>query len=539
MGGIRLVSSRAFFGYAKRAHGLKAGGFVRVGIAGAVSWRSVEERCGKALIQSGKNVECRMLISMTKPESPYLEGEVSDSIKEVLEAIQVWGYGRVGRNPAEIPGIIDLTRYRQRQAYRNDVPAHKVHEWARATPEVEDPVYKGQMDLIYAKFRTTAYQDPVILCGIAHHIDEIHAAAQVLYPHAASNLHRPLLATVPISMLNGFSLRDAAGEHGVVLQDGLRCAPLQVASEIGRHLFVPHPKGVCVDIDPQNLISRLGLDTQWADSFLGYSLKDVSEPHMFVPSDQRRDEIRAGDARHAYEAIGAGFRTFVLAHEYAHCLLGHLNQIQPTFDGPRMMRVEKFIEETITLAHLKYPQYDQASDEQLTAFALTHALEFEADEVGLKLLINVLRNSGADRGTRNMWLMGALAFFWYVEILERVHRTFEMGDSWFGNDLYENDFHVQGLLLRPTHPAPLERADVLVQTMLFEEVEEWVKQDVLASWRWLTALHEKAWKIAGPVVAAAIVSQKLTVDPKWADEIPIELVAIGVRTSPRSSSCNG
>lgn len=458
----------------------------------------------------------------------------ANSIKEKLEAIQVWSYGRVGRDPTEIPGIIDLMRYRQRQAYRNDIPAHNIHKWARATPEVPDPVYRGQMDLIYGKFRTTAYQDPMILGGIAHHIDEIATSAQALYPEAACKLHAPLLATVPISLLNGFALQDAEGRHGIVLQDGLRYAPLQVASEIGRHLFVSQPNCIGVDFDPQSLFARLGEDADWADSLLSYFLRDTSEPHMLAPSDQRWEEIRTGDARHAYRSIEAGFRTFVLAHEYAHCLMGHIDQIQPAFSGPRMMRAPEFIVETTELARSKYPQFGQASDEQLMAFAVTHALEFEADQVGLKLLVQVLRKSGADRSIVHMWLTGALAFFWYVEMLERVHRTFEMGDSWFGDDLYEIDFHVHGLLLRPTHPAPLERADELVQMVLHEEPEDWIRQAVLVSWHWLCAFHERAWRTSGPVLAATIVSENLKVDAKWADDIPLELMAIGVSSNRRS-----
>jgi hypothetical protein len=313
------------------------------------------------------------------------------------------------------------------------------------------------MDEIYAQFRTTAYQDPVILGGIAASIEQIAQAARTLFPNRAAALAPPVIATVPIALLNGFAMQDKAGHSGIVLQEGLRFTPFYIASEIGRHLFVEHPNGIGVDIDPKSLVARFTASTDWADGLIGIFVRDAFEPHMQAPSEERRVEIKASDAWHAYAAIEYGFKTFVLAHEYAHCLNRHIDQLLSDTNGPRLMRSRELIKEAIELARQKYPQHPAASDEQLRAFAVVHALEFDADNVALELLIEVLRDKVADEGTRLMWILGALAFFWYAELTERVHRTFRLGDAWFDDELYTKDFHVQSLLLRPTHPAPIER----------------------------------------------------------------------------------
>lgn len=456
--------------------------------------------------------------------------ESTETIKQKLEALQVWSYGRVGRDPAEMPEHIDLARYRQRQIYLSDIPPNRVHEWIRTSPEVTDPQYREHMDEIYAKFRTTAYQDPVILGAIAGSIDPITEAARALFPKPAGELEPPLIATVPISMLNGFAMQDDAGRSGIVLQEGLRFTPFLMASEIGRHLFVEHAQGVGVDIGPESLLARLGADTTWSDTLIGVFVLDASEPHIFGPSEERRAEIEASPARHGYLAIEAGFQTFVLAHEYAHCLNRHIDQLLSGAKGPCLMRDPDLIKATIGLAQQKYPQHPPPSDEQLLAFAMVHALEFEADTVAMKLLIEMVKNKIADEGTRHMWIMGALAFFWYAEIGERVHRTFHLLDSWFEDELYTKDLQVQSLLLRPTHPAPLERARILLSMVFHDLEEEWLHRAVFGSWMWLDALFQTAWNTTRPVVVATVIKKSLCIDRKWVDDIPLHLTAIGVRS---------
>jgi hypothetical protein len=456
--------------------------------------------------------------------------EPTGGIKQELEALQVWSYGQIGRDPAEIPEHIDLSRYRQRQTYLPDVPAHKVHEWIRASSEIADPQYRAAMDEVYAQFRTTAYQDPVILGGIAHSIEQIAQAARMLFPDRAAALVPPVIATVPIALLNGFAMQDRAGHSGIVLQEGLRFAPLHMASEIGRHLFVEHPECIGVDFDPKSLVARLAASTDWADKLIGIFVRDASEPHMLAPTEERLVEIQTSDARHAYAAIDAGFKTFVLAHEYAHCLNRHIDQLLMGTNGPRLMRDMELMKEAIELARQKYPQHPAASDEQRRAFAMLHALEFDADRVALELLIQALRNKVADEGTRLMWIVGALALFWYVELTERVHRTFRLGDVWFDDELYTKDFHVQSLLLRPTHPAPIERAISLLTMVSHEYREGWIQSAVFGGWRWLDALFETAWATTRPLVAAAVDKQGLRIDRKWVDGIPLHLIAIGVKS---------
>jgi hypothetical protein len=446
-----------------------------------------------------------------------------------IEDLQVWSYRHLGRDPADLPRSIDLHRYRQREFYGNRIPAHQVHAWIEQQPEIEDPVYRRQMDEVYARFRTTPYQDPVILGGIAHGLDEISRAAQRLYPEEASAMRAPVAATVPISILNGFALEDDEGQGGIVLQDGLRFTPLLLASELAPHFLVEHPEGIGVDLDPDRVRGRLASDETLSDQFLSHYVRDVTEPNSYGLNPQRQAAMFEGAERGVYLGLQGGFQTFVVAHEFAHCLRRHVRQTRPDYAGPRWARHDEEVQAALDRAESRYASYPEPDREQLAAFRFTHALEFDADRVAFALLVDLLQERYGPSADSHMLVLGALSFFWYSEMLERVQRTVVEGNAWFGNPLYTEDLAVQGLLERPTHPAPLERGQALLSAALRGGAPDWAKQAALSSWHWLEALFETAWHTTRPVVAAAVRARGLGIDRKWIDQVPAEVAAIGIK----------
>lgn len=385
------------------------------------------------------------------------------------------------------------------------------------------------MDELYRRFRTTPYQEPTILAGIASPgWDHIQSTSERIFPDAVIGLGSPLLASIPVSLLNGFVLQDA-GSHAIVFGEGVRFFPYHLVSEIGRFLFADTADG-WTTVDTDTLSAALGATTDWSDRLFGILTRDAIEPDMQVPSEARHREIEESPLKEAYDAIVDGFKTFILAHEYAHCLNRHLNQITAAPGKPLLVRSDEVIREAKMLAVTKYSHIPFPEQPQRWAFTHYHALELDADATALTLVIEGAMDESRGLGTYGkLTIFGAMLFWWYAEITERVHRTFQLGSAWFDDRLYSHDWSAQSLLLRPTHPAPLERADETLAHAYQRYGDNAAVVDTLsAAWEWLSMFFDTGWLQTRDTLAAVIKNHRLVVHRKWITRIPDAGLKLGV-----------
>lgn len=450
--------------------------------------------------------------------------ELSRSVQAIVENLQAWAYREIGRDPGEVPGIIDQLKYKKRRDAYRDEP------WAIPTVEI-DEVDRPDADRLYERWRTTAYQDPVILRGVASEFDNIARAAAAVFPDAAITSGSPLLATVPLGLLNGFVFKDTHGRHAIIIEEGMRFAPLWLAKEIGDHLFAEEAGRIHVYSDPDSLNQRFAGDWSWCDKLLAGYLTDASNPGIIQPTEENARAALSGPGAQLYTAIADGFKAFVVAHEYAHCLNRHIDQRGANWDKARIMRNGQQLGDAMRRGIEKYPAHPLPSIRQLHAFIYEHAMEMDADLTAMILVIESFR-AGDDKPT--VWtflrLVGAIAFFWHIEMTERVLRTFDLGSKWFEDELYNVDLVVQGLYYRATHPAPLERLWAVIQG-LSERYEHnaFLGQLATAATGCVSSIFSKAWEVSRDVVFFAIEDRRLTLDSKWVREIPLSAPQIGAR----------
>lgn len=450
-------------------------------------------------------------------------------VQQRIERLQAWAYRYVGRDPEEVATTVDALRYRLRPDYVTGDTLEDLLAAIPSYPSTADPRQRAEMDALYEQFHTTRYQEPTILAGIASPgWDQIQATSRRVFPEAAAGLDSPWLATIPVALLNGFVMRET-GHHAIVFGEGLNYFPYHLASEIGRFLFVESADG-WQTTDPGTLTGVLTSTTEWSDRLFGILMRDAIEPDMQVPSAARHREIAEGPLKDAYDAIVDGFKTFVVAHEYAHCLHRHLDQITAGPNKPVLVRADEVIKEARALAAAKYSHIPFPERPQRWAFTHIHALELDADATALTLVVEAAMGDKRALGPYGkLKLVGALLFWWYAEMSERVHRTFQLGAAWFDDELYSRDWSTQSLLLRPTHPAPLERAHETLAQAYQRYADNAVVVDALSSaWEWLSIFFDTAWLQTRAALASVIRNQGLALHRKWVTAIPDTGVTLGV-----------
>jgi len=80
-------------------------------------------------------------------------------------------------------------------------------------------------------------------------------------------------------------------------------------------------------------------------------------------------------------------------------------------------------------------------------------------------------NIALDQGAEDPFLawyfseIGMLSFFFSIELLERTVRTLLHGNDGRNDPLYTQDFDIQDMVLRDTHPSPATRRDFVCKVM--------------------------------------------------------------------------
>ena len=163
-------------------------------------------------------------------------------------------------------------------------------------------------------------------------------------------------------------------------------------------------------------------------------------------------------------------------------------------------------------------------------FVQNQALEMEADLMGFYMLLEAeLIESNRREAMSLIKILGALSFFWYVEMSDRINRILAHGEEWFDSPLYINNPAAQSLLVCWTHPSPLERGLALIHSVGLDRGENSeIFGQVSQAWLWLRAVFEKSWEQSRELMAHAVRVKGLTRDPKWVTELPLDGVALGV-----------
>jgi len=442
---------------------------------------------------------------------------------DTISHLQRWAYTKTGQDPNLIPQSIDALRGKQRGSgfLRMDQASAQLTDMA-------DPVFGEYLDQVYKEFRTTPYQDPVILGGMASEWERIQWVAKRNFPQQVARIRTPVLGSIPLSTLNGFCFLGEDEVPGIVLQDGLRFLPGLLADAVATYLLddADGKAPECnLDLDRLSKVWREGVEQgfSWGEKVFDYFYADAVEDGLPQMPADRQARIRLNDPAlyRATRLIESGFRFMLLAHEYAHCLAGHLegNGMSPL---GAQIRDEALIQQTIAQIHDFFPGQDLPTDTQLACFTSTQAHELEADMLALIMAVSAFADDqGHFSHDGRFKLVGAWLFFFYVDAMEKIHRTMALGPAWFDDPIYNDRslFAVQDMLYRSTHPNPIERSLLAFGYLCYQASERVnLVSTVKDAWLWLDGLFGSAWLDVRDDIGAKA-SGKLP-SSKWITTIP-------------------
>ncbi|MEW6640819.1 MAG: hypothetical protein AB1586_09970 [Pseudomonadota bacterium] len=470
--------------------------------------------------------------------------ENSESVLNRIEGLQAWCYQHIGRQPSDIPRAIDLMKTKKlKNAWDPVNLSESAHDMAGRDEET-DPQILQQREELWSQFRTTKYQDPVILGGIASQFDDVKKAAARLKPRSATHisdrtikaeltyrLTNPVLGTIPVSILNGFAIKDENDNHGIILQDGLRFLPFLLTTTLGRALFLQTSNGVATNFDRGRIDKAIfrKVEKEIVDLFLLYSVISSGE---LRPSEIVYNEIYSNkDLTVLSLCIEAGFKFFVLAHEYAHCISNHFDQLEKKPNAGLLTRDPDEIKRVYHTYMEKYGHIERPDDEQTLAFCHHHAIEFDADRTAIRILIEHVKTFDPTfQGLGIHTIFGALLFLMHLEMLENVQRTVEFGDKWFGDPLFDADHLVYSLLHRPTHPSPRERQIEAIFELRRALPDLKTFERVMGAFDWMHRLFSDAWQQNRNSLAETVRKEGLTLGQRWVSTLPNAGLHIGAPT---------
>lgn len=443
-------------------------------------------------------------------------------IVERIEKLQRWAYSAMGSDCEVVADLIDRTKWKR-------FPPHGASlEQILDGDDETDPIERARNEVVYEKFRSTRYQPPFQLRSVSEDFDaiiEIFTSAR--YEHTKP-IRRPILAMIPVATCNAFAIEGSEQSYGIVVQEALLHMPLYVALLVSQFLMTERTINFSRDLLTRRVsefssthtaaIVEAFVDEATSDGVAGLSFDDAQE--------------LLGDKAYLVDAIRRGYLAFVLAHEYAHCTLGHFEQLKRS-DNPfaqRVGRAKHVRDEAVSLYARKYQhRFSMPGREQFQAFTLLQSMELEADMTAAKVVGELIsRQNGANRLATKLGLaLGVYLFFWCLEMTERVHRTIEQGGGWFLDRLYKEDDLVQSLIHRSTHPTPLERlADADAEMIKVIQNQE-CAQEVATIMRWMDQLFEQVWLEQRAALAIRSARPEMTLHRKWVNAIPHVGLTIG------------
>lgn len=211
-----------------------------------------------------------------------------------------------------------------------------VYDWVAADFAKQDRQLAGRLRGVLkqrlakaAADRPSRYQDPStysILTSLATHVEEAATAAGIDLPP------RTVFGTLPLGQFNAMAIRvPRTEEHIIVFQDGVfgflnllskavsTCFPETDGGE-GKISFSVHPADIDAHLDRNSEpIERL---QQFLDAYVLKGHPDLAAPYILTGTHQAMAAMMLDSAE-----------LFVMGHEYAHVIQGHLNQEHIPHEG--------------------------------------------------------------------------------------------------------------------------------------------------------------------------------------------------------------
>lgn len=389
---------------------------------------------------------------------------------------------------------------------------------------------KQSLIQFYRLWKTTKYQDPIILGAILgnwHHIKE--TVISVWPEKNLQSLNNILFATIPLPILNGLISKDRAGRHALIFQDGLRFFPTVIGFAFSS-LFVQENSNALLITDYGQIDSVVENEPERSSKLIGYFVKEIITEGSIQLDDDSLNSL-SSSRRKFINYFAIGFNSFVCAHEVSHCINNHCDQ-SPNDKG------SKFLTRDIkALSSLDKRHYEQTgnfldvTDKQIMYFMHYQLLENLADA---EALITILKMASDTPEYRAPFFLGALSFFWCIELNERIQHAIKTNGDDLSVGKKVEDYDMYNLLFRRTHPAPLSRFEKALHYVwsgkmdIDAHITKDMMNDLIFFYHYLSTAYECIWKDNAPTLQYLIRTRSLTMGNKWLMHLPKNSFAFGV-----------
>lgn len=432
-----------------------------------------------------------------------------EDIKVFVENLQAKAYQNLGVDPARVVS----------QIAENCKEMEDSSRW----PEQYRHLYKD----IDPEYKTTIYQNPIIVGPFITALKLVER--QVLrYQEEACAIKRPLVATMPIGFLNGLATKDKSGQHAIIIQEGMRFWPRSLAGLFYEILSHDASQNGFAHLSREHVEVAINKNPEILEKAIRLFITDATEPHI-VPDGRSNDNpFSLEPSRLMFEnSFTLGFNSFVMAHEYSHCInshctAGHSVRAQvgrESTDHPIPMRNDVRMSSTLDQVSKMFPGYEIPFD-QLTHYRIDQAVELVADTQALEIVLSYSIQHLSDQTPA--FVLGALSFYYYLEMNERVHRTIEQGTGWMKNPIYNEKIECQNILFRKAHPCPKSRVEHALAS-----VPQEILQFIAPIWDSIVYVLESSWFYNVNLIQKIHEAGDPTIDRKWLVEVPDEPLLLG------------
>jgi hypothetical protein len=299
----------------------------------------------------------------------------------------------------------------------------------------------------------TAYEEPgwyAVMENLSEDIGKSADEASLVIPT------NPLLGTLPTGQINAMTLRvPGSDDYLIVFEWQLFLFALLLSKAVARALPLrqTEDEGFSFSAQKDDIAQRIDSDKsvvyRFADVLLAYAATgEPSRARPYLP------EVHYGRLA---DVLRRSMELFVMGHEYAHIILGHLSSAQST--------------ET-TLSEAEMLEYSWVQ-------------EYQADMMGSSLMIRAMLRGGMD-ASMSYW--GCDFFFSAIDVMDKAVSVLK-GEE-------------ETAVKLGSHPPTKERREML-RRVLPEIIGEKHANDALGLSRILEDVTDLLWQRTRPVIAEA------------------------------------
>lgn len=447
----------------------------------------------------------------------------SEDLRRV-EQIQEWAYRKIGIDPDFHAKLISDSKYKKLTSIYDQLETQE-EEYKRNMdlPDEDNPELIRKIDEYHEKYRTTRLQDPVIVARFYTIANELQNFLKLVTPEFKDLNRDPIIASLPLGMINGWSLATQSDCPCLMLSEGMRFSPLVISDFIFYSLTETIGDGLKLHGGPKGVKEREAQVFSKSLPLFSYLLLDASRSEIIGPQKEViNDFSNFENLSYTRFLVLAGFEYFVIAHELAHFAHWHFgllnesdrNKVRGPLIGPSEIRINT----TINTMKSKYPGISNITGDDLIRYGLVQFAEYQADITAILLIFYHLKNrANEDPAEQYYFLLGVFSFFWYAEFCERVHRLIRVGRDMSRDSLFLEDLEVQNLCLRSSHPAPLSRFKEIKKYITFTKSNPFVENALDT----IESLFETAWTMNVSAIEKKVKEDGLKIcEKKWGYEWP-------------------